>query len=77
MINALVTKNGQSALISLPAKRIGLARDLACIGGASPRDRSELLLPSDVYTAMFADPEEISDEEVQADCWIAITGYDD
>ena len=34
MINALVTKNGQSALISLPAKRIGLARDLASIGVA-------------------------------------------
>ena len=31
----------------------------------------------DKYTAMFAEPEEISDEEVQADCWIAITGYDD
>lgn len=41
MINALVTKNGQSALISLPAKRIGLARDLASIGVASP--------PSELY----------------------------
>ena len=41
LINALVTKNGQSALISLPAKRIGLARDLASIGVASP--------PSELY----------------------------
>ena len=41
MINALVTKNGQSVLISLPAKRIGLARDLASIGVASP--------PSELY----------------------------
>lgn len=41
MIQALVTKNGRATLIPLPAKRMGMARDLASIEVASP--------PSDLY----------------------------
>ena len=53
-------------------RRDTLAADDGC-GGTTDLTEEQV----DKYTAMFADPEEISDEEVQADCWIAITGYDD
>ena len=80
--NAFVIGNEESKLEGLPGNRringgiyagtILIAADDGC-GGTTDLTEEQV----DKYTAMFAEPEEISDEEVQADCWIAITGYDD
>lgn len=82
LYNAFVIGNEESKLEGLPGNRringgiyagtILIVADDGC-GGTTDLTEEQV----DKYTAMFAEPEEISDEEVQADCWIAITGYDD